>query len=1126
VDTVRPGGETGFSLTGRGALVGEWDESGARDTHVDLRGRIANRDGSGLSDHSTHLAGTIAGSGAGDPLAEGMAPGAAIFSYSWELDLVEMSNEAWALGASSHAYGPALGWQENPACPEQWSWAGERGDREDPRFGHYGDAAAALDRVVRQTDLLSIWAAGNDRDDGPPSPLSRHAHFPSCDADFSDEHETERELEHDTLGGGAVAKNVLTVGAIEDLPDTWLPSDIRPLPSSSFGPTDDGRIKPDVAAGGDGVRSTAAETDDAYAVRSGSSSAAAAVAGIAALLIEAYRTHHGGRDPRASELKAALVQTAEDAGALTGPDYAMGHGLVNAEGAAELVSSTGPRAALLVDVLTGPPSTLTTSDVPARTPLRVTLAWMDPPGPARDPGDTTPVLENDLDLELVAPDGVTVFHPWSLDPEQPDAAAKRDVPNRVDTVEVIDVDARDNTMDGVWTLRVSASRELLRGEPQTFALAASVPISEPRHPILGSQAHLGLIVPRGGKASLSIPIENLGFGTLEWAASTDASFIELERSSGTGGDDLVVMARASDLPSAEKNLARIEVESNDPGGPRSIGLVVETACTPDCSGRACGPDPQCGTSCGRCAAHASCTPLGTCVPLAESCPDADLGTSLGGALVTATTSGASSLSASCGGELAADAGFTWTAPRAGRFAFSTEGSGFDTVLSVRRGGCSGLELGCNDDALDLSSTLVVELESGQTVTAVVDGFDGESGVFSLGIHEARCPDGELDGELGSRLLPESSPGRLDRLRASCAPPAARETALGFTAPVEGTYRFDASGSNYETSVAVLDGDCSGVELACSEDAAEVELTALQHVVIVVDGAIAPEDQFALAVSTRALTCGNDCAARPGDGLCACDERCVELGDCCVDACGGCASCAANEDCEFGRCIPRRCIGNDCTCNATGGTGGVGCDAGAAGEPGEAGRPPEEREEPPPEPSSCSCRTVPGRSSNGLGGLLILASFVALASRRARIYKASHENHAFLGASLPRSVGVWTQGGARLGDARARRPSHGHRTRQEGPGKAPERQHEGASGGAGHPALDAGGSTDRSGDPAPQRDERARREHARRAHCRHRNDSRERGSRSRHQHGATAEARRGDPPSVLRRFRPESDRRLR
>jgi hypothetical protein len=313
------------------------------------------------------------------------------------------------------------------------------------------------------------------------------------------------------------------------------------------------------------------------------------------------------------------------------------------------------------------------------------------------------------------------------------------------------------------------------------------------------------------------------------------------------------------------------------------------------------------------------------------------------------------------------------------------GSQFDTVLSVRRGGCVGSEVDCNDDTIDLSSSVVVDLDANEVVTAVVDGFNGASGQFQLGIHEMSCPDGDLGSQLGQNVLAEASPGHLDRLQASCALSAAREAALYFTAPVEGTYRFDASSSNLDASVAVLQNGCGGTELACAPEGAEVALSAGQRVVVVIDGATRPDDRFGLVVTTRDLSCDGDCSATPGDGLCACDERCVALGDCCVDACGECASCTPDQDCEFGRCIPRRCTGGDCGCGqATGGTGAAGCDAGAGGVPGEAGAPAGEVPLAGIEGSGCFCSSAPARRSSGLAWLGIALCLGLLASRRRRI----------------------------------------------------------------------------------------------------------------------------------------------
>ncbi|MBI5481205.1 MAG: hypothetical protein HY906_20270 [Deltaproteobacteria bacterium] len=66
----------------------------------------------------------------------------------------------------------------------------------------------------------------------------------------------------------------------------------------------------------------------------------------------------------------------------------------------------------------------------------------------------------------------------------------------------------------------------------------------------------------------------------------------------------------------------------------SIGLTA--TCTPDCSGRQCGPDPRCGTSCGTCPSGDSCDGAGHCqTPCTPDCsgrecgPDPSCGTSCG-----------------------------------------------------------------------------------------------------------------------------------------------------------------------------------------------------------------------------------------------------------------------------------------------------------------------------------------------------------------------------------------------------------------------------------------------------------------------------------------------------------------
>lgn len=108
--------------------------------------------------------------------------------------------------------------------------------------------------------------------------------------------------------------------------------------------------------------------------------------------------------------------------------------------------------------------------------------------------------------------------------------------------------------------------------------------------------------------------------------------------------------------------------------------------------------------------------------------------------------------ASGGGAGTPDAAFRWTAPWAGRFRISTEGSAFDTALSIREGSC-GREIMCNDDIArgNTQSALVVDVDDCETLTIVVDGYGGSDfGNYELNITgvETACGDGsddDLDG---------------------------------------------------------------------------------------------------------------------------------------------------------------------------------------------------------------------------------------------------------------------------------------------------------------------------------------------------------------------------------------------
>jgi hypothetical protein len=113
------------------------------------------------------------------------------------------------------------------------------------------------------------------------------------------------------------------------------------------------------------------------------------------------------------------------------------------------------------------------------------------------------------------------------------------------------------------------------------------------------------------------------------------------------------------------------------------------------------------------------------------CPDQDLGNAVPQTVMGNNTGLADDWILSCapGGE---DAMYQFTATAAGNYTFDTVGSAIDTVLAVLED-CDGPELGCNDDAVGLTSSVTVPLAAGQTVIIVVDGFGGETGPFTLNI---------------------------------------------------------------------------------------------------------------------------------------------------------------------------------------------------------------------------------------------------------------------------------------------------------------------------------------------------------------------------------------------------------
>lgn len=477
-----PGARLELDLTGAGLLIGLWDEGHAFVNHLEIANRVTLGDKSEISAHATHVAGTLAASGV-DDRARGMAYEALLKSYDWNSDATEMSNEAASgLLLSNHSYSTVGGWYygdfENTG-EEQWYWVGDPNvsTLEDVAFGRYDLASVQYDRVAYTNPYyLPVVAAGNDRlDTGPSSGTYRAL---DSRGDYQDYDVATRRIpmdggDHgfDTITGASLAKNVLTIGSIGF---SALSNTIHTSSFSSFGPTDDGRIKPDLVGLGEYVYSLSSDGTSRYARSSGTSMSTPNVTGSLLLLQQQYEEIYGAF-MRAATLKGLALHTAKNLGG-PGPDYQTGWGLLNTEAAARHISDSRSNAiAIHEDQLVDGASFGRRIVVKEAGPVRVTLSWTDHPSarlPMNGPSaldDPTPHLRNDLDVRLVNRATGAIYLPYVLDPRRPaDQAATGD--NRLDPIEQIFIVRADT---GAYDLSVSHKDALYGGLPQPFSLVVS-----------------------------------------------------------------------------------------------------------------------------------------------------------------------------------------------------------------------------------------------------------------------------------------------------------------------------------------------------------------------------------------------------------------------------------------------------------------------------------------------------------------------------------------------------------------------------------------------------------------------------------------------------------------------------
>jgi len=485
-DEIQPGGNTGLALTGTNSFVGMWEVGLVYTNHQEFTNggrRVFEMESTSrysVIDHSTFVAGTLAAKGVTNA-AKGMAFQSVVRAWDTDNDTGEMLGEAATnlVRVSNHSYGRACGWAGTitfsftNTTPWQTNtypfWDGDLAlsETEDYNFGLYEPVTAAIDSDVYQTKYyLPVWAAANEH--GPqgqaPSagPVTNACFYLGQYALIYDVHPNDYDTHggYDLLPPQQVCKNGLTIGAVSNIGGGFSGSNSIAMSTfNSWGPTDDGRIKPDVVAGGVNVYSCG--TNNRYLTDSGTSYSAPAVAGSLDLLVQRQSQLYGTNPPMlASSVRGLAIHTADDADG-PGPDYKFGWGLFNARSAALLMESNYVSQSLAnikeVRLTNGDYIELPVVATNNK-PLRVTICWTDPPGtpPGFALNPTNRMLVNDLDLRVISAGGATNF-PWILNPASPaNAATTGD--NVRDNVERVDI---ASPTSGTYTVRITHKGNLV-----------------------------------------------------------------------------------------------------------------------------------------------------------------------------------------------------------------------------------------------------------------------------------------------------------------------------------------------------------------------------------------------------------------------------------------------------------------------------------------------------------------------------------------------------------------------------------------------------------------------------------------------------------------------------------------
>lgn len=448
-DFLNQNGSLNLNLEGTGMNIGLWEVGGSpliSHTEFDDAGnsRIIISDGASNETiyHATHVAGTIAASGV-NPNAKGMASNSTVLSFDAINDNNEALNQATNnnLLISNHSYGVPVA-SDNGIAPASF-------------MGTYDGSARNWDLIAESAPFyLSVFSAGNDGDSSYSGGTLNG---------------------YDKLTGEKNAKNNLVVANASNVfvnnsgSGEFITAIINS--SSSQGPSDDGRIKPDITGLGTGILSTSNSGNFAYGTSTGTSMSAPNVSGSLLLLQELYFSLNS-QYMRSSTLKGVALITADDSGN-NGPDAIFGWGILNSKKSAEtIIESNTSQDALINETILNNNQQITFDVVSNGTePLNVGVFWTDPAGFSQSgsTNSTVPALVNDIDIKIIDENGGEFF-PWRLNLSNFAGSAQKGI-NSVDNNEIVEVEFPTNS---TYTVEINHKGSLSNNSQNISIVATGI----------------------------------------------------------------------------------------------------------------------------------------------------------------------------------------------------------------------------------------------------------------------------------------------------------------------------------------------------------------------------------------------------------------------------------------------------------------------------------------------------------------------------------------------------------------------------------------------------------------------------------------------------------------------------